>query len=358
MSGGYEYGNTRLRAMRSRLLARPDYVDMMGAGSLDRMLAMLADTAYSSDVEEALVRGRGLDRLDRALRANLARSLVKMASFYEGRPREKVDLLAGRWDLRNLRALVRLSGAPLAAIDPSAILVPAGRLGEAELAELAAQGDVTTLVDLMVAWGIPSADSAFALLRARGDYTTEGDIWVLERAIDSAFAAEMDRSLAGEDDGAVLVLRAEIDARNLELALRIRAARRAGEPGWSEEPAADRYLRGGIVDRELWEEIAATESAEAVAELATRRSPVPGWDAALSVWAADDDLTGLGDRMQRAITSAAVGRFVRGDPLGFDIPVAFTFAKEAEIRNLQLIGRGLVHRLPMTDVEERLEIAA
>lgn len=358
MSSGYEYGNTRLRAMRSRLLSRSEYVDMMGAGSLDRMMAILADTAYSSDVEAALVRGQGLDRLDRALRANLAGSLRKMASFYEGRPREKVDLLVGRWDLRNLRALVRLSAAPSAAVDPAAILVPAGRLGDTELAELAAQRDVTTLVDLMVAWGIPSPDSAFALLRARGDYRIEGDVWVLERAIDSAFAAEMDRALAGEDDGAVLVLRAEIDSRNLELALRIRAARRAGEPGWSEEAEADRYLPGGSVDRGLWEEIAATESPEAVAELATRRSPAAGWDGALTAWAADDDPTGLSDRLQRAITSAAVSRFVRGDPLGFDIPVAYTFAKEAEVRNLQLIGRALVHRLSMADVEDRLEVAA
>jgi vacuolar-type H+-ATPase subunit C/Vma6 len=344
--------------MKSRLLARSDYVDMMGAGSLDRMLAMLADTGYSSDVEQALVRGQGLDRLDRTLRTNLARSLTKMASFYEGRPREKIDVLVGRWDLRNLRALVRLTGAPMTSVDPGAVLVPAGRLGEAELTELAAQGDVTTLVDLLVAWGIPSPDSAFALLRARGEYTAEGDIWVLERAIDAVFATELDRVLAGEDEGAVVILRAEIDARNLELALRVRASRRDGEPGWSDEDGAARYLLGGIIDRELWAEIAEMESAEAIAELATRRSPVPGWDDAVSSWAADEDLIGLSDRLQRGITSTAVSRFVRGDPLGFDIPVAFTFAKEAEVRNLRLIGRALVHRLPLTEVEERLEMAA
>lgn len=358
MSSGYEYGNTRLRAMRSRLLARSDYVDMMGAGSLDRMLAMLADTAYSSEVEAALVRGQGLARLDRAVRANLAASMRKMASFYEGRPREKVDLLVARWDLRNLRTLIRLSGAPLASVDPSAILVPAGRLGEPELGELAAQGDVTTLIDLMVAWGIPSTDSAFALLRARGDYMAEGNIWVLESAVDAVFATEMDRTLAEDGDGAVAILRAEVDARNLELALRVRASRRDGEPGWAVEAEADPYLFGGIVKRESWIEIAETDSPEVIAELATRRSPVPGWDDAVSSWTTDNDLTALSDRLQRALTMAAVSRFVRGDPLGFDIPVAFAFAKEAEVRNLSLIGRGLAHRLPMTDVEERLEMAA
>lgn len=356
MSGGYEYGNTRLRAMRSRLLDRSSYVDMMGAGSLDRMLAILSDTAYAPDIEEALVRGRGLDRLDRALRSNLATSLTKMASFFEGRPREKVDLLVSRWDLRNLRTLLRLSGTAMGDVEPSAILVPAGLLGEAELGEMAAQRDVTSLVDLMVAWGIPSTDSAFALLRARGEYTAGGDIWVLEQAIDAAFAQQLDRALAGRDDGAALVLRAEVDARNLELALRARASRRDGEPGWSE--TAGRYLIGGIFDRETWAEIAETEAPETVGELATRRSPVPGWDEVVASWVSDEDLSALSDRLRRTITTSAVSRFVRGDPLGFDVPLAFTFAKEAEVRNLRLIGRGLVHHLPMTDVEDRLEMVA
>ncbi|MGD2061226.1 MAG: V-type ATPase subunit, partial [Acidimicrobiia bacterium] len=215
---------------------------------------------------------------------------------------------------------------------------------------------VTSLVDLMVAWGIPSADSAFALLRARGEYAAEGDIWVLERAMDAAFAAETDRALAGEDDGAAVVLRAEVDARNLELALRARASRRDSEQGWSD--AAGRYLLGGIFDRDTWAEIAETEAPESIGELATRRSPVPGWDEAVAAWVADEDLTGLSDRLRRAVTAAAISRFVRGDPLGFDIPLAFTFAKEAEVRNLRLIGRGLVHHLPMADVEDRLEMAA
>jgi len=56
---GYEYGNTRLRAMRARLLTRADFAGMVATGSLDRMLAMLADTAYGPDVEAALVPSRG-----------------------------------------------------------------------------------------------------------------------------------------------------------------------------------------------------------------------------------------------------------------------------------------------------------
>lgn len=353
---GYEYGNTRLRAMRSRLLRRSDYLDMMAAGSLDRMLAALGDTPYADDVESALVRARGLDRLDRALRANLASTLRKMASFYEGRPRELVGLLVNRWDLRNLRTLLRLIGIGDPRIDPAGLLVPAGRLEESELAELASQDSIASLVDLIVSWGIPSPDSAFALLRARAEYMAEGDLSHLEQVIDRTFSLEAERILANEDDDGASIIRAEIDARNLMLALRVRAARIDGEPGWTE--ATDRYLSGGLRTVDYWKQIADTDSPEAVVELVGARSPVPGWSDAVVAWVRGDDLTELNDALQRAISSAARARFTSGDQLGFDIPVAYTFAKEAEVRNLSLVGRGLVHRLPMSEVEAGLEVAA
>lgn len=329
---------------------------MMGAGSLDRMLAVLADTPYAPDIESALVRVRGLDRLDRALRSNLATTLRKMASFYEGRSRELVDVLLSRWDLRNLRALLRFFVGVTAGADVGELVVPAGRLEESELGELAAQESIASLVDLMVAWGVPSPESAFALLQARAEFMAEGDVSRLERAIDRAFAAEMDQLLAPDDDGAVAILRAETDARNLELALRVRAARRDAESGWSE--FTDRYLPGGLQPPELWEQIADTDPPEVVAALAGARSPIPGWSRAVVDWASGGSVAGLSDALQRAITSAARARFVTGDQLGFDIPVAYTFAKEAETRNLSRIGRGLVHRIPMTDVEGSLELAA
>lgn len=353
---GYDYGNTRLRAMRARLLDRRDYTEMMEAGSLDRMLGLLAETAYSSDVEAALVRARGLERLDLALRSNLAATLRRMATFYEGRQHDLVGLLLDRWDLRNLRALIRLTNLRAERSDRGRVLVPAGRIEDSDLGELAAQGSVASLVDLMVAWGIPSPDSAFALLRARAEFIADGDISHLEHAIDREYAAEMERVLSYEEDGAGVVLRAEIDARNLELALRLRAARLEGEPGWAD--AANGYLPGGTQPRELWAQVADASSPEAVAELAGTRNLLPGWRQVIAEWVAGGGLAQLSDGLQRSITSMARARFVSGDPLGFDIPVAYTFAKEAEVRNLSLIGRGLVHRIPMTEVEANLEVAA
>lgn len=353
---GYEYGNTRLRAMRSRLLGPTDLSEMIGAGSLDRMLTMLADSPYAPDLEAALVRGRGLPRLDEAIRSHLARTLRQMASFYEGEAREKVDLLLLRWDLRNLRILIRLPDSPIRPEEDVGLMVPAGRLGEAELAELAAQPDVASRVDLMVAWGVPSRDTAITLLAGRSAYVAEGDPSQLETALDHAFAVDMEQVLGHERTGADSVLRAEIDARNLDVALRRREARIEREPGWSEE--GDSYVPGGTLPAETWTEVATTDSPETVAAILAGKNPVPGWDEAIRAWVTHPDTRELTDRLRRAITSAAVSRFVTGDPLGFDIPLAFTFAKEAEARNLHLVARGIVHGIPAAELERLLERAA
>lgn len=353
---GYEYGNTRVRAMRTRLLGPTDLSAMIASGSLDRMLAMLADTEYGTDIETSLVRARGLRRLDDAVRSNLARTLRQMASFYGDDAREKIDLLLHRWDLRNLRALIRLPEAPIEPEDVSGLVVPAGRLTETELAELAAQPDIRSRIDLMVAWDIPSSETAIALVRARTLFELDGDTSALESTLDNAFAAEMEELLDDQRTGPASILRAETDSRNLGTALRLRAARVEREPGWSEH--FDGYVSGGLVPIEVWEETAETDQAEAIADLVTRRRLLPGWDAAIREWVSHDNLITLADQLQRATTSAAVARFVTGDVLGFDIPVAFTFAKEAEVRNLHLVGRGIVHGIAVAEIEARLEVAA
>lgn len=353
---GYEYGNTRVRAMRSRLLGPDDYAEMMAAGSLDRALAVLAETDYRRDVESALVRAKGLRRVDDSARSNLARTLRSMASFYSESPRRHVDLLLHRWDRRNLKTLLRLPDATRMSPDLTGLLVPAGRLDEVALSELAAQEDARSLIDLLVAWGVPTVETAVAIARARFQYEAEGDPAVLELAIDRAFAEEMQVVLGEEGDGAASILRSEVDARNLETALRLRRARLDGETGWSDIPVD--YVPGGLMPTEVWDQVALTDAPDAIRALLTGRRLPARWHGVIRAWLEHGDIVRIHDDLQRATTAAAVERFVTGDVLGFDLPLAFVFAKEAEVRNLQLIGRGIVHGIPVDEVEARLEPAA
>ena len=79
---------------------------------------------------------------------------------------------------------------------------------------------------------------------------------------------------------------------------------------------------------------------------------------ALVAWGDNEDVENLAAALDRATTTAVFGLFASGDPLGIAIPLAFAWAKENEARNLRLIGRGLVHRIPREVLEHRLVITS
>jgi vacuolar-type H+-ATPase subunit C/Vma6 len=316
------------------------------------MLASLADTPYRDDVETAMTRSQGLSRLDETLRRHLGRTMRRMLSFYEGRPGDLVELVTDRWDLHNLRVLLRLPEGPgrRDLIDP--LLIPGGRLDEAALRELAALPDAASRLDLLVTWEVPSPEAVHALLRASREPTPPS----LEVALDQVYATHVDETLGEDRTGAAAVLRAAADTTNLLTALRIREAAVVGEP--VPEPDRVGYLPGGLVDPSRWPEIAALVDPEEVVAEIGRLPTLPGWDAAVAEWGEHQDLTLLADRLRRATTRAAALLLTRGDPLGLDVPVGYAHAKEAEVRNLRLIGRGIVHQLPADQVAAMLEEAA
>jgi vacuolar-type H+-ATPase subunit C/Vma6 len=345
---GFEYGNTRLRAWRSRLLDPTRYHHLLTAVGIDQVLTALADTPYAEDVEAAIPRAKGLGRLDEAVRRNLARTMRTMASFYQGRPGELVELLTDRWDRHNLKVLLRLPEGPARPdlLDP--MLVPAGRLDEAELQELAALPDAASRLDLLVSWDLPSPEAAHLILRAhRGGVSPEV-------ALDRVYATRIDLVLGDDRSDPAAVLRSEIDTVNVLTALRIREASREGEP----VPDEVHYLPAGLIDPSRWEVVATLEEAEQVVAGVVGRHALPGWEEAVRGWGEHQDLALLADRLRRATSRAAMGLFTRADPLGFAVPVAFTYAKEAEVRNLRLIGRGIVHGLSADQVADLLEEAA
>ncbi len=351
---GYEYGNARLRAMRARLLKRAQLMRLYAARNLDRMLGGLAETAFGPDVEAAMPRASGLRRLDAVLRDNLARTLAAVTSFYEGPAAEQVALLVDRWALHDIRTLIRLPDMPDVPY-LSDLLVPAGRLDGPALAELVKLPDLRSRVELTIAWGLPSPSTARKVLPALAAFERTGVRSVLEHAYAEAFGTHLDEVLGASQTGAAHVLRTEIDVTNFLTALRLREARHSSEPGPADEYSP--YIPGGTRDAGAWESLMSEDDLEQLAEKATA-GWMPGWRDEVFDWRRHGDLTILAEGLRRRLAAAATGLLATGDPLGFDVPVAFTFAKEAEVRDLRLIGRALVHNLDEADVLDRLESAA
>ena len=70
----FGYGNARLRARKAGLLGRAEYEALIGK-NVDAALGSLSETPYGPEVEAALTRHHGAQRLHEAVRHHLARVL-------------------------------------------------------------------------------------------------------------------------------------------------------------------------------------------------------------------------------------------------------------------------------------------
>ena len=119
----------------------------------------------------------------------------------------------------------------------------------------------------------------------------------------------------------------EHDAINVLVVLRLRFALQLDElSDLPRAPGVGRFLAGGsIADAALEEALRQPTRSEAVAKLvqAARRRD---WRAPLQHIASGGDLPTLQRELEISRVRWAVGLFVRGDPLSFDVPIAFTVA--------------------------------
>ena len=337
----YAYGNTRLRARKAELLGPEDYESLVGR-DVDGVLEFLSGTAYRAEIEEALVAAGGKRALQLAVGRHLARMLGELRAFYEEQSGELVDLLLSRFDLQNLLTLLRgqVRGQPPE--QTLANVVPLGVLGGAAGQEIARQQDVTQAVDRLVAWRLPDPAEARVLADAWPEFERTADLAALEHALTAHHARSVAEALRAAGSSAAslreLIAR-EHDAVNVLVVLRLRFALQLDELSeLPRPPAAGRFLAGGkISEAALEDALRQPTRQEAVARLvdAARRDD---WRAPLQRIASGGDLPTLQRDLEVSRVRFAVGLFLKGDPLGFDVPIAYTVALENEVRNLRLIG--------------------
>lgn len=352
---GFEYGNTRVRAMWSRLLDEDAYEHLLAARDVDALLAALSSGPYGEAVGRALARGRGLRAVDEALSEDLAATLRQVAGFYDPVPGDLL-LLFSRRDLDDLETVLRGVARRLPAEEIVPLLCSPGPTERAVFERLAGARSLREAIDLAVQFRVPDAATAAALLAAWPRYDREGRLEVLEHAIESAAAAAVARALSGRDDPRARLFLRRIDLRNLVGALRVLGARIAGTlPAADVEPEAW-LLPGGLVTGAALVAAALAEDRSSAADALSAARVPASWAAALEGWRQDGDVRRLHDVLEADLLEQAVALLRIGDPLGADVPFAFVHAKEAEVRNLRLVARAVDHVLPLAVVRDALVV--
>lgn len=344
----YGYSNARVRGMKSRLLGLPFFEQLMEAPDLQRMIAALSETGYGQDLEQELLHGRTAQQVDEALKNNMARTYQTVLGFLEGEGAYIMMTLLGRWDLFNLKTVIRGRHLEMPAEEVAASLMPSGQLSEVELDALTKARDVRAVVDTLATWGSPYAEP---LNKAMGAYLQEGDVAAIELALDRHYAVWAGARLSRKSANfalADLILSIQIDTINLMTAMRLQKADMGGTD-------VSRFFLGGgsDVSEKLFLELTSLSDID---EMLDRLKGTPYGQVLEDAATLFVDVGSI-SVFERALEDYVMRRAVKmgvGDPLGVGVIISYLWAKQNEVQNLRIIVKGKSVGMPPDRVRKEL----
>lgn len=345
----YGYINARMRGMKSRLLSHRALDDLIMKPDLESLIADLENTPYREDVIEAKGRSTGILCIETALRQNFIRTFRKVQDLavQEEEAQHYIVIFLHRWDVQNIKTILRGKNIHTTAEEILDCLVPAGELDEVTLKELLKQPDVRAVIDLLATWEIRYAKP---LTESFPEFVQTKDLAVLECALDRYYYADALAAVSAPTYNNNLIrdlLALEVDVVNLRTVLRM--VRDHVDPA-----DAQRYLIGGgkEFDEKKLHQLLSLPAIEDVVKalIATRYrflSTVP--ESAIRT----QKISVIEKELERYLIKKGVGAF-RLDPLSVASVIGFFWAKYNEITNIRIISRCKTADFPVENLKEEL----
>lgn len=341
------YAAARIRGMRSRLLARDFYDRLLEAPDATRVAKELLETQYGPDLQVIAAReGFVPAAVEVALKAHIIRTVRRVMSLLDPAARAQLAALTGRWDVFNLKTVLRGAHRHVLVEETVSGFYPAGSLGEGELEALAALDDVGAVIDTLATWGVPYATP---LRLAYPQYSASAEIVALEIALDRHYAEWASRWLAREDATvARRVFRVQIDTTNLVTVFRAIKAE-------AEFSAVEPYfLEGGrVVTRELMAELTGLADVDHVLDRLRGTPYSEALDGAAVRYLAHSSIPVFERALEELLMKTAVSASLK-DPLGVGLAISLLYATHNEVTNVRIIAKGKAVGMPAERIEEEL----
>jgi V/A-type H+-transporting ATPase subunit C len=344
----YDYVNARIKGMKSRLLAPPLFETLILKPDVESIIAELENTPYKQEIEKATVQYSGIKCIEVALRKDFANTFRKILGFMKGGESETyINILLSRWDIQNIKTILRGKNIHMTSAEIVECLVPAGQLDDTTLIELIKQPDVKAVIDLLATWGI---EYAKPLTRNFKEYSEKRDLTILEYAIDK-FYYENALEKLGEDsyDDRILLdmITTEIDVTNIKNVLKMIRDK-------IEIEEAETFLIKGGITLDI-------EKLLTMLRSGTLEGAIKVLDATpykfLSELPADvfktEKISLFEKELEKYLIKRGISRFL-GDPLSIAVAVGYVWAKYNEITNIRIIARCKTADITEKEIREEL----
>jgi V/A-type H+-transporting ATPase subunit C len=336
----FDYGNARLRAMKSRLLSRREIDALVEVGNVSGVIAALIQTDYQKSIQTALTRANGLACITEALHNNLIEVVGKIRNFYKDSAAEEVGLLLRAYDIRNLKVVLRGLAGNTAPGEILALILPVGELESGVLGELARASGVRACVDMLASMGLAFREP---LLRLRGERpgaeTSEMELELEKWHFEDAF--QTIANLPGNTSILHAAYQLEADLTNLFTVLRFARApsERRFLRDWLESDNLQRLFVGpGRLPFHLLVQAGSQETINAAVGILSGTPYEAVLHAGLESYSQSARLSDFEKTLNRFRLKWMAAQ-VTNDPLGVGVVLGYLALKTNEVSNIRWIAK-------------------
>lgn len=342
--GNYAYTVARVKAKKSLLLGEEDYNKMLQM-SVPEISRYISESGYQKEMADLAGKFDGVDLVETATYASMAKVFSSILAASQGELETMVSAYLEKWDIWNLKVILRGKSYGL---DTEAIredLVPAGSLGAESLEKIVA---LDSIEDIIAAYAKMVSMNAQDVLDA---YKVNLNLGAVEDYVDKY---HYQRLLASIDPSSRPTrmfegyIRKEIDVKNLETILKLKAE------GIYGEEVMDYIIPGGKqIDRKFATQLA---NAETIAAAASDLSQLEFYDVIKDLVEADNvNLSNVVTEMKK-YEIAQAKKFSHLYPLSVVPILDYMIHKEVEASNIRTIARGVESGLSKETIKGLLVI--
>lgn len=342
-SGNYPYVTARLKAKRALLYKKETYAKMLQM-EIPEIARLIGEGEYKPEVLRLGTRFSGVHLIEAATAENLARVFAQIINFSEGHLKVMISAYLDRWDVRNVKTILRGKryGAPMQEIIDR--LVPAGSFTEEFLHELAGMQTMDEIFKALE--GTRFHRALVRLGKAPSELTDLADY---EDTLSHLYFEELLNATPPTTFGSKLFrrfVRRDIDLLNIKTLLRLWA--------YGLNPQRDVFLENGleIKKEELRELLTLDEAA-----LFVRATEFPYYDeiAENLKHIKVTGVSGLFRKLEKHRFELA-SEYAHLYPLSVIPVLLYILSKEREVENLTIIARGKESGLPIDVIKNLLVI--
>lgn len=218
-AGNYAYATTRVKARKSFLYSRETYLKLLQM-DLPEISRFIGESKYKQEIDELATKYEGIDLLEYALNLNMAKEMSQILGFCQGEIKMIIGAYLSRWDIWNIKSILRGKNYGATEEDIRATLVPAGDLGINELMDLVRKNSIADVIE-----GLTGTMFYKPLNAALDEYNKTQTLARFENNLDKAYYANLlslDLPNSQSDELFITYVRREIDVTNLRTLFRLK----------------------------------------------------------------------------------------------------------------------------------------